>query len=55
MKPMLEKLWDEYFYDKCGVIDTEEEKELIRLAAEAQKSANELLTGGTEGKSGKIR
>ena len=44
MKPTLEKLWDEYFSEECGVIETEEEKELVHLAALAHKSANEMLT-----------
>jgi predicted metallo-beta-lactamase superfamily hydrolase len=44
MKPTLEKLWDEYFSEECGVLETEEEKELVHQSAVAHKSANEMLT-----------
>ena len=44
MKPTLEKLWDEYFSEECAILDTEEERELISLTAEANKAVNDLLT-----------
>lgn len=44
MKLTLEKLWDEYFSEECVMLDTDEEKELVSLTAEAHKSINESLT-----------
>ena len=44
MKETIERLWDEYFYEECAVIDTEEERVLIRKSAEMHKNVNELLT-----------
>lgn len=44
MREILEKLWNEYFAEECAVIDTEEERTLIRKAAEMHQKANELLT-----------
>ncbi len=44
MQEILEKLWNEYFAEECAVMDTEEERVLIRRATEKQKTANELLT-----------
>ena len=44
MKKALEKLWYEYLCDKCSVIDTEEERILIKKAAEMHKTVNESLT-----------
>lgn len=32
MKELLENLWDEYFWGKCAVIDTDEEKRLVKKA-----------------------
>ena len=40
----LEKLWNEYFFEECAVVDTEEERELIKKADEIRKSTNKLLT-----------
>ena len=44
MKKTLEKLWNEFFAEECAVIDTKEERALIKKAAEIHKAANELLT-----------
>ena len=44
MKNTLEKLWEEYFSEECAILDTEEERELISLTAEANKAVNDLLT-----------
>ena len=44
MREILEKLWNEYFAEECAVIDTEEERTLIRKVAEMHQKANELLT-----------
>ena len=44
MKETLEKLWNEYFAEKCSAIDTEEERELIKKSAEMHKTLDELLT-----------
>ena len=43
MKLTLEKLWDEYFSDKCSLIDTPEERELTKIAAELHEKANAEL------------
>ena len=40
MKEIFEKLWDEYFFDKCAVMDTDEERGLTKKAAELYKKAN---------------
>ena len=44
MKKTLEKLWDDCFAEECALIDTEEEKELIKEAVQMRKTADELLT-----------
>ena len=44
MKETLEKLWNEYFADECAVMNTEQERSLIKKAVQAQKTAYELLT-----------
>ena len=44
MRKLVEKLWDEYFYEECSRINTEEEKVLIKKAAEMHEAVNELLT-----------
>ncbi len=44
MRKTLEKLWNEYFAEECAVIDTEEERVLLKKAVELQKTVNELLT-----------
>ena len=44
MKNTLEKLWEEYFSEECAILDTEEERELVSLTAEANKAVNDLLT-----------
>ena len=43
MRGILEKLWGEYFWDKCAVMDTKEERELTKRAAELHETANALL------------
>ena len=44
MKETLEKLWNEYFFEECAVIDTDEERVLTRKAAKLKESANKLLS-----------
>ena len=44
MKKTLEKLWREHFAEECATIDSEEERRLLKMAAETHKKANELLT-----------
>ena len=43
MKETLEKLWNEYLFDECAAIDTDEERELTKKAVELQEKANALL------------
>ena len=43
MKKTLEKLWNEYLFDECAAIDTDEERELTKKAVELQEKANALL------------
>ena len=43
MKKTLERLWDEYFLELCAVIDTEEERKLIKEIADLHKKASALL------------
>ena len=40
----LEKLWNEYFAEECAVADSNEERELIKKAAEMHKSVSKSLT-----------
>ena len=44
MRETLEKLWDEYFAEECAVLRTEEERALVKKAAELQKTADASLT-----------
>jgi len=37
MKETLEKLWDEYLFEKCTAIDTDGEKQLTKRAIELHK------------------
>jgi len=41
---ILEKLWDEYLEEECALISTDEERKLVKKAADMHKIANELLT-----------
>ena len=43
MKKTLEKLWTEYLFDECAVIDTDEERNLTKRAVELHEKANALL------------
>ncbi len=43
MKETLEKLWTEYLFDECAVIDTDEERKLTKRAIELHEKANALL------------
>ena len=43
MKELLENLWNDYLMEKCAVIDTEEERELNKIAAEMHENLNNLL------------
>ena len=44
MKRMLEKLWSEYLAEECAVMDSEEERRLVRVAAEKHEKAEAWLT-----------
>ena len=44
MNDKLEKMWDEYFYEKCAVIETKEERDLLIKASEVRDALNTLLT-----------
>lgn len=43
MKKTFEKLWNEYLWDECSVIDTDEERQITKKTAELQEKANALL------------
>lgn len=43
MKKTLEKLWLNYLSDECAVVDTDEERELMRKAVTLHEKANALL------------
>ena len=43
MKETFEKIWVEYFSDECAKIETDEEKALIKKAAEMHKAIDELM------------
>ena len=43
MKETLEKLWHEYLLDDCAIIDTDEEQELTKKAAELHEKASASL------------
>lgn len=34
MKEILEKLWNEYFFEECAVIETEAERKLMKKTAQ---------------------
>jgi len=44
MKKVIEEFWSEYFFEKCAAIDSVEEKELIKKAAELHKNINRSMT-----------
>jgi hypothetical protein len=41
---MFENLWNEYFAGECAVVDSEEEKKLVKKAIEKRKLIDDLLT-----------
>ena len=43
MENFLEELWNEYFAEKCAVIETKEERALMKAASEMHKKINTLL------------
>ena len=43
MKKTLEKLWNEYLFSECAVMDTDEERMLTKKAAELHEKADVLL------------
>lgn len=43
MKKTLEKLWDEYLFEECSKIETDEERCLAKKSAELHETANALL------------
>lgn len=44
MLKILEKLWNEYFAEKCAAINTEEERALVKKAVKMHEKVNEALT-----------
>lgn len=44
MENMLEKLWNEYFYEECAIIETKEQKLLLRRVVELQEVASAELS-----------
>ena len=44
MNKTLEKLWDDYISDECAIIDTKEEKELIKKASKKHEFINGVLS-----------
>ena len=43
MEQILEKLWNQYFFEQCAAIETEEERDLIKKAALLHEKANTLI------------
>ena len=43
MKEILEGLWNEYLWEKCAALDTDEERRLTEKALKLHKKANALL------------
>lgn len=43
MKKILENLWNQYFFEECAKIETEEEKILIKKANFLHEKANALM------------
>ncbi len=48
MKESLEKLWNEYLWEKCSEIDTNEERRLTKYAAELHEKASASLSKDQE-------
>ena len=44
MKEKLEKLWNEYFFEECSVIETEEERSLLKNLSTMREAACRSLT-----------
>ena len=45
MRETIEKLWMEYLLDECALMDTDEERELVKETAELHQKANDMLNG----------
>lgn len=43
MKETLERLWNDYLLEECAAIHTDEERKLIKKAAELHEKANTVL------------
>ena len=43
MNKILENLWNDYLLDRCAVMDTDEERRLIKTTVELHEKANALL------------
>ncbi len=43
MNETLEKLWYDYYHEESCVVETEEERNLLKQAAELREAANNLL------------
>lgn len=48
MKEIFENLWNEYLWDKCTTIDSDEERELIKRSAQLHEKVNALLDDDEE-------
>ena len=43
MNDTMERMWNEYFLEKCSIMDTEEERRLANMAAQMHKKTMVLL------------
>ena len=43
MNDTMERMWNEYFLEKCSIMDTEEERRLANMAAQMRKKTMVLL------------
>ncbi len=43
MKEVFETVWDEYFFEKCAKMDTDEERRLAKKTIEFHEAASSLL------------
>ena len=43
MKEVFETVWDEYFFEKCAEMDTDEERRLAKKTVEFHEAASSLL------------
>ena len=43
MKETLEKLWNEYFWEECAAVSSDEERNLIRITVQLHEKVDGLL------------